>query len=605
MTGRTMRRGLPGLATLLLLAAPASAAAHVERPSYFPDPAPDRSVQPPAGGEVPEARSLGSALDEGRRGQTRVVCRAGSLRLLRSSVALAHQDGYEIRPSDERRLSAAEAERLLAINRRLKRMCEYHEVQAAVTDSGNNDRVVVMPGLYKEPTSRDAPTGDPDCDRYETNSDYPREPGALSFAYQFHCPNDQNLIAVIGHRPGKGEDPDPPRMDRNGIPNIGRCIRCNFQIEGSGVSADDVVIEAGRAGAGNGGPNGAGAAKDVAIRADRADGFVLRNMTVRHAGEHGIYVHETDGYLLDSFKVYYSRLYGTLTFTSDHGLTKRCDGAGHGDSAVYPGAAPETGEQRVEGTPFRYNQEIRRCDLHHNAAAYSGTSGNAVHFHHNNVYDNSLGITTDVVTAAGHPGFPADSALFEHNRIYSNNFNAYEEGSDVEAAFPFPVGTGMWIAGGNRHVVRNNRFWDNWRRGTMLFSVPDDITCGPQTGNEQAGCTPGAMSTSHYNSHYGNVMGIAPGGRADPNGVDFWWDSFPGSRGNCWYDNRGAAPIVTSPEPLPDCAGGTDPESSVGSGNPENEAELAACAASFETGNYDPATCPWFSTPPEPQPAEG
>ena len=43
------------LGTLLV---PAVAFAHLERPSYWPDPNPDRSVYPAAGGKVPELRSL-------------------------------------------------------------------------------------------------------------------------------------------------------------------------------------------------------------------------------------------------------------------------------------------------------------------------------------------------------------------------------------------------------------------------------------------------------------------------------------------------------------------------------------------------------------------
>ena len=56
-----------------------------------------------------------------------------------------------------------------------------------------------MPGLYTEPTSRAAPTDDPACDEYRTNGDRPGEEGtALSYEYQFNCPNDQNLVAVLG-----------------------------------------------------------------------------------------------------------------------------------------------------------------------------------------------------------------------------------------------------------------------------------------------------------------------------------------------------------------------------------------------------------------------
>src|SRR5205085_6511534 len=191
------------------------------------------------------------------------------------------------------------------------------------------------PGLYTEPTARSQPTHDPKCNAYKTHADS-GDPGALSHAYQIHCPNDANLVAVIGRAQGPGTDPDPPREDRHGIPNLGPCIRCNLQLEGSGVGAGDVVVDAGRVESGKGPP--IGSVKDVGIRVDRADGFVLRNLTVRHAKEHDIYVLESDGYLLDRFKAFWAGEYGVLTFVEDHGLMQNCDAAGSGDSGLYPGA---------------------------------------------------------------------------------------------------------------------------------------------------------------------------------------------------------------------------------------------------------------------------
>lgn len=596
------RRLLVALAVLLTWSG-SDALAHVERPSYFPDPAADTSVVPAAGGEVPRIRSLASALKRKPAGRTRVVCQRDSLARLRRSLRTARRAGYDIRPSDHRTLSAKRARRLLKINRKLRRRCRFTEIQPAVTRSSNNDRVVVLPGLYTEPTSRAQPTQDPACAELKVNGDRPGNEGqALSFEYQTRCPNDQNLIAVIGRSLGGGEDPMPPRPDRFGIPNLGACIRCNLQIEGSGLSADDVVVDAGDTAKGNGGPNGAGHVKDVVIRADRADGFVLRNVTARHAGENGLYVIETDGYRLDRFKSYYSKLYGTLTFTSDHGVHSNCDAAGHGDSGVYPGGAPETGEQRQAGTVARLNQLVTRCDLHHNMAGYSGTNGNAVHIAGNEIYDNALGIQTDVVTAAGHPGFPGDSMVVEDNRIHSNNFNLYADTSDVEPAFPFPVGTGMWIAGGNHHTIRNNWFYDNWRRGTMVFTVPDALVCGAAAdGNEQAGCDSNRISTSHYNSQYDNHMGITPDGVSAPNGIDFWWDNFAGSRGNCWYRNDDPGGIQSDPASLPACNDGRDPALSLGTGDPENESELGRCVVAFETRDFEPGSpCPWLQSPSKP-----
>jgi hypothetical protein len=598
------------LLTALALSAlvPAVASAHVERSAYWPDPAPDCSVKPCAGGKVPTARSLASALNRRALGDTRVVCQPDSLKLAEASIAKARAHGYDVRPTDHRRLSKKQAKELLAINRKLFTLCKYREIQPAVTASGNNDRVVIMPGLYTEPTARSQPTHDPACKQYQVHSDS-GDPGALSHAYQIHCPNDANLVAVIGRGEGPGKDPDPAREDRHGIPNAGPCIRCNFQMEGSGVSADDVVIEAGDASKGNGGPSAAGHEKDVGIFADRADGFVLRKVTVRHAAEHDIYILESDGYRFDQFKTFYAGGYGVLTFVEDHGLMQNCEAAGNGDSGIYPGAGAKTNAGR--DTKFypeaRYSQEIRDCDSHHNTGGYSGTNGNATHIVHNNFYDNALGFTTDVFTAPGHPGFPQQGDLIEDNNFYDNNFNPYVAGSDVRPYIPAPVGTGLWIAGGNDNVLRRNRFFNNYRRGVMLFAAPDATVCGPVVGSTTPvpGCDPAKVSTSYNNSFTANLMGVAPNGSVQPNGTDFWWDDFLGNTGNCWWGNI-AAPgrsITSSPLLLPDCANGTNPSLSVGTSYAPNEAELTGCLVGFTVGSYpngNSTICDWTKTPAKP-----
>src|SRR5690349_21414338 len=82
-----------------------TASAHVERPSYWPNPKPDCSISPCAGGAVPKARSLASALDDSRVGRTRVVCKPDSMRRLRASVRSARAHGYYVRPTVHRSLS--------------------------------------------------------------------------------------------------------------------------------------------------------------------------------------------------------------------------------------------------------------------------------------------------------------------------------------------------------------------------------------------------------------------------------------------------------------------------------------------------------------------
>ena len=322
-------------ASLCALLMPTLASAHVERASYWPDPAPDCSISPCAGGQVPTPRTLASALDTSA---TRVVCQPDSLKRAQQSIDRAVSNGYYLRPTGARQtLSAAEGRSLLDLNRKLSKRCAFDSIQAAVNQSGNNGRVVIMPGLYTEPASRAAPTFDQSCAQYGITNDR-GETGALSYKWQFYCPNDQNLIAVLGRAPGNTDPPDPPAEDRHGIPDLGPCIRCNIQIEGSGPSPDDVVIDAGRVQSGDAAP--IEPAKDVGIRADRADGVVIRNLKVRHAREHDIYVLESDGYLLDRFKTFYAGEYGVLTFVEDHGLMQNCEAAGNGDSACTPARAP-------------------------------------------------------------------------------------------------------------------------------------------------------------------------------------------------------------------------------------------------------------------------
>ena len=69
-----------------------------------------------------------------------------------------------------------------------------------------------------------------------------------------------------------GTPPASPLMNRQGIPEqeLGACIRCNLQIEGSGPKPTDVILDAGKNYRGKG-PSAkpGGHAKHVVLRADR------------------------------------------------------------------------------------------------------------------------------------------------------------------------------------------------------------------------------------------------------------------------------------------------------------------------------------------------
>jgi len=657
-----------GVALLLMVALAPAASAHLERPSYWPDPRPDASIKPAAGGKIPGARSLASAVTGKGPGEVRVVCQgrngATSLKRALASIRAARSEGFRLRPSQsKKRYSTRRARVMRRINRALAKKCRYRSVQAAINDSRNNDRVVVMPGRYTEPRSRQAPTNDPKCNPSLLQADTSGAP-TPSYEYQATCPNDQNLIHVLG-RAVKGKPLDPPDPDRHGIPEQenGRCIRCNLQIEGSGAKPEDVILDGGHGytdpmepTARPGGTRPTSDchppddqanpcyAKHVVLRVDRADGMVGRNFLVRGAKEHAFYAEETDGLLLDRVKFFWGADYGHLSYTTDHHMVRNCEGMGAGDAAVYPGASPQTGDFRDESVypEKRFNSIIKRCDLHGNVMGYSGSMGNSTRVTENRFYGNVNGLTSDTVSPQGHPGYPADGMQVDNNWFYSNNLDIYREDPPFEPLIPEPIGTGMIYFGYNDATVTQNWFFDNWRQGTMLQATPDALIKalrGDPEGNldKEIHCPDAEeaiTTTSCDNRYFGNRMGqvpptfrVHPGltmfgnqtGLLDnplpkrlPNGVDFWWDEFPGNTGNCWYDNfgpDGTRDSLTGDPPLAPQPGTSRPlflpedcENSIGTGVPEKSTELLRCFLQREAGEMRDNTpvCDWFDTPPRP-----
>ena len=640
---------------------PSHALGHLERPSYWPDPKPEKVEGKQVGGAVPKAKSLGSALKAKGKSELHVACKGDngkkSLNLLEKSIDDA-RGGWVLRPSQgEEKLSKKQGKKLMKTNKKLAKECEFKSVQDAVNAADNYDRVVVMPGRYTEPKSRKAPLNDPKCNPsmlQETQS------GALapSYEYQAECPNDQNLIHIQG-RAVKGEPISPPRPDRHGIPEqeLGKCIRCGLQLEGSGVKPEDVILDAGTGYENAKDPDARPGgdlsseecnaseednpcfAKHVALRTDRTDGFVGRNFLVRGAHEHGFYTEESDGVLLDRVKFFWNADYGHLSFTSDHSVVQNCDGYGAGDAVVYPGAAPQTGEFRDQSfyPEQRYNTTIKNCDLHGSAMGYSGSMGNSVRVTNNRFYGNANGLTTDTLSAGGHPGFPADGMKIDHNWFYANNLDIYRDENPFLARVPQAVGTGVMWPGNNDGRFEDNWVFDNWRQGTFLISVPDAVAGNPEGEvDPNIHCTTASegVSTSCDNQYSGNHMGQIPpdfepfpeltkfgnpttltGGSRGlattaRNGVDFWWDEATTNTGNCWPNNTGPdgthASLTADPPvgPAGQSAPGTLPEDCATSvGSPAYAAKvpgLLQCFAQYEAEDFDGPGCTWFNTPPQP-----
>ena len=379
---------------------------------------------------------------------------------------------------------------------------------------------------------------------------------------------------------------------------------CNLQIEGTGAGPADVVFRGGFRDDGDW-------VKHNGIKADRADGFYLANMTLEQFRENAVYVHETDGYVIDRVVTRFNDLYGVLTFTSDHGLIQRCEAHHNGDSGIYPGSAADVNAKNHKTGPLtRWAVEVRELRHAPQRARLLRHLGNSVYVHDNKIHHNGVGYVVESILA-GHPGMPQDHGWFSHNKIYSNNVNYYGNVSGEDApcqeerpvdrghqhgvvcpAFPLPVGTGGMMVG-NHNYVDSNQVWNNYRQGFMLFWVPpalmrDDYNPLHQTDN------------SNYNHFTRNTMGITPGGATPPNGLDFWWDD--AGVGNCWQDNEAAAGGKITHNAtlgyLPDCK----LPSLLPISNLIKTTSLLPCASYDRYSNPSPKNCDWIVTPAKPTP---
>jgi hypothetical protein len=512
---------------------------------------------PPGDGEVPTYRTIDEAAD------VIVVCK----------------------PDSADRVAGMDDPKLRAFNRRLLARCAHEHLQAAVDAvevAGTN--IYVLPGTYREQPSWDANA--PCTDDYDD--------GVVEYDLIVSCGEVVNLVTIAGDDP----DDDDIVCDNQ---------LCDLQIEGTGQEPTDTVLRGGFK------PDGSWI-KHNGLKADRADGFYLRNMTFDLFRENAIYVHETDGYVLDRVVARHNDLYGILTFTSDHGLIIDCDTHHNGDSGIYPGSSADVNADNPDTGPLdRWAVEITGCRTHHNALGFSGSAGNSVYFHDNDVFHNGAGYVTDSFVP-DHPGMPQDHAWLENNRIWGNNVNYYQrylhegacDGAPAERgyetgtvcpAFPVPVGTGVLVAGGNANFLRANDLFDNWRAGAMLFWVPSAIRDDFESSQ---------FDTSNGNRYVDNRLGQHPEGLTQPNGVDFWWDEQ--GIGNCWQGNAGAdGADATSNQMvlpqhlvsgLPDCDSGG---SLLPTGDPVKSALLVPCATFDREDQPDPPGCDWFDTPAPPE----
>ena len=161
-----------------------TAAAHPERQAFFPD---------PSKGAVPKY--------SGHNAKPLVVCKADAKLRIKSIY------------------KGSKHARKKRIRLRQAKQCRFRNIQAAVNHAKSNDRIQIMPGVYKEQPSRKVRVDQAACrSMFETPDD--GDATVPNFEHQVKCPNSRNLIAIIGDSLA-----DPDRECDH---------KCNLLMEGMG-----------------------------------------------------------------------------------------------------------------------------------------------------------------------------------------------------------------------------------------------------------------------------------------------------------------------------------------------------------------------------------
>jgi hypothetical protein len=537
---------------------PATAGAHAERATFFPDP--DQ-------GAFPEYRTTGPEL---------VVCTDTTKRRIKSFRG-----------------------RLRARHQRLLHNCEYNNIQDAVNAAENGSRILVMPGVYAEVPSRGpAPAGCEDVYQRTEAGQY-----AITYAEQRQCPNAQNLIAVLGDTDGDGV-----------------CdAKCNIQIEGTGPRPVDAVVSGDRAKLNILRADRADGiyVKNLMFQFSdfnniyvlETNGFRIDDVVSRYSREYGILSFVSDHGIYENCDTYGNGDSGVYPGSGPnrhgqpdaHGHVygieiRNCDSH---DNTIGSSGTAGNGTW-IHNNRFRDNAIGITTDSF--AGGHPGMPQDASKFSQNLIYGNN-------------------NNLFSDDRdAYCQQPIEDRDPTIVCPTFQVPVGTGVLIAGGNDNIVEGNYIFDNWRRGTMLHWVPasfrnePDPAKGTDTSNNNAylsncmGIRPSNLDIPNWN---------ACEGTRDANGVDFWWDEEEGTdctegqpgcvdtetqKGNCWTGNSGPDGGQPTGDPplafLPTCPG---LDNGFKFPNINKLLELLPCSSWDPQTNTDPPGCDWFTTPPEPQ----
>ncbi|HVF81791.1 MAG TPA: right-handed parallel beta-helix repeat-containing protein [Flavisolibacter sp.] len=274
--------------------------------------------------------------------------------------------------------------------------------------------------------------------------------------------------------------------------------------------------------------NPGGAAIGITVD-NAADGFTLKNITLRDFGERAVNMTYIDGFLLSHVTVINSGEFGLFVEYCKNGVIEHCVGSGLSETAFFVG--------------YSKNILVTQNKGYGNVIGFESENSSYITFEKNQAYNNTVGIMCLLVP--GRDIKTSNGIIITRNQVHENNLPNFSEPPEKESVLP--SGIGILVIGTDNSQVKDNHVTDHKFTGVavvsslliaVLSNLPPEAFADIEPNPDGVKVIGNKVEGNGFNP---------PSGLPLP-GVDLLWDG-SGSN-NCWRNNLFA---TSYPFPLPAC----------------------------------------------------
>ena len=192
---------------------------------------------------------------------------------------------------------------------------------------------------------------------------------------------------------------------------------------------------------------------------DGADNVTIANLTTRYYRGNGVFFNNTEGYRVTRVDAIINRTYGIYVFDSYNGIIEHSFAYGSGDGAFYIGQCLGCGGL------------IQNVHAEKSYLGYSGTNATGVTIRDSTWVHNGAGIVPNTLPTEDLG--PNRGTLIYNNVVKNNNYSSIPA-AGFSDTIGIPYGTGIWLAGVQSNLARDNLVTGHDRYGILVSQTIDE-----------------------------------------------------------------------------------------------------------------------------------